>query len=107
MKSVDVSELDIVPLKNVDSKVCEIENCGDLLPTWSVDGILSCSSCLLHTVLSEQSEQLESMIEQVETSLGAVFPRDRGRLKTLAADRIAGGIVLAQRVEAMRKKVNG
>lgn len=102
MKSVNIKGLDIKPLETVRS--CEV--CKEPA-RWTLNLRTSkdlCSSCFLYDYLSDQREEIEGLILALEDTIGEVLARKAsGLLTTEGTDRVAMGIVTAQRFEKARK----
>lgn len=104
-KSVNIGKLPVQPLPaELDDKVT-CTHCRVSSAHWQV-GVAenyACSVCFLYAipVLKEQREALDGLIDAVEFSMDKRFLRDEEGclLEDADADRIVGGIVMAQRYE--------
>ena len=106
MKSVNIGNLAVRPLpREIVGKV-SCTHCRVRPARWEInDWSYGCSFCFLYgmDMLKEQQEALVAMVEGVEQNIGEVFPRVDGVLaREEDADRIAMGIVMAQRFELAR-----
>ena len=103
MQAVDILNISITPIPPGAEQRLECENCSEYRPRWTVLGKTYCSRCFLHDELKEQADRVETLIGHVEKSLGGPLERDdKGRLREIGADRIVGGLVIAQRYELGR-----
>lgn len=114
-KSVDITGFPIRPVPQELHQTAVCTNCQRNAARWEfAEGArtaytFACSLCLLYEALKEQRLQVEHMTEQVEKKIATVFPRDEtGRLRsTNDADRIAFGIVMAQRFMLAKSRAGG
>jgi hypothetical protein len=106
-KAVDLGGVPIRPLPKEMFETVLCTNCREQAAKWEfAQGAqtawsFSCSKCLLYEVpnLKEQRLQVDFLVDEIERAMKTAFPRDpEGRVVLVKdADRIAFGIVMAQR----------
>lgn len=105
MKSVSIKCLAINPIPPGKEQGLSCNHCEKLIPRWEVDGELSCSRCFIALNLKDQQAEVENLVSNVEKAMGNPLGRDEeGLLSEISADRIVGGLVLAQRYEMGKSK---
>lgn len=111
MRSVDTSKIDVRPLPS-DKDLVSCTSCRKAQARWELAKGLEiaihfvCSICLLYRLPAMQAQRpaLDGLIEAVEKTIGTRFDREAdGSIQHIEdANRIAYGIVMAQRYERSR-----
>lgn len=101
MKSVNINEWVVLPVPT--DSAAEFPCCGCKGSSrWMVNEAACCSSCFLFRLLKNQAEQVGDLLKEVGRNLGREL--EFGQLSPEDADRVVGGVVMAQRFELARTR---